>query len=157
MHIQFCSTNFFSISLSCTRARRYDLHFAVSDQLWGHRDVSANVTVEVRLLSVEALSHATRITLTPTTPERLAKGWNPHEGGGGLGRLIDGVAKAMDTSTSAVEVVSVYSCPQPPKTPSRRTVAASTSLSTCVWMSVRELHGPYMNPIKFQEIGRAHV
>lgn len=135
-------------------SRRYELHFAVSDQLWGHSDVSANVTVEVRLLSVEALSHATRITLSPTTPERLAKGWNPHEGGGGLGRLVDGVAKAVDTNPSAVEVVSVYSCPQP-HAPVLTPVAGSTSTS-CVWMSVREPHGPYMNPIKFQGLLALH-
>ena len=135
---------------------RYDLHFAVSDQLWGQRDVPANVSVEVRLLSVEALSHATRITLTPTTPEHLARGWNPHQGGAGLGRLISGVAKAMNTNPDAIEVVSVYSCPQT-RTASHSTAPATTTLSTCVWMSVREPQGPYMNPIKFQGLLALHT
>ncbi|MPC33527.1 Neural-cadherin [Portunus trituberculatus] len=144
------------LASSHIREGKYDLHFSVSDQRWGHHDVSANVTVEVQMLSVEALSHATRITLTPTTPERLARGWNPHKGGGGLGRLVTGVAKAMGTNANSVEVVSVHSCPQPRTSSRRRAVASTSSLSTCVWMSVQEAHGTYMNPIKFQGLLALH-
>ncbi|XP_047476253.1 putative neural-cadherin 2 [Penaeus chinensis] len=59
------------------REGRYELHFSVSDRVWGQHDVRANVTVGVRYLTHEALAHAVPITLTPTTPSTLTAGWTP--------------------------------------------------------------------------------
>ncbi|MPC98058.1 hypothetical protein E2C01_093409 [Portunus trituberculatus] len=59
---------------------RYDLHFRVSDRTWRQRGVAANVTVMVRLLAPAALARAAPISLFPTTPARLARGWTPQVG-----------------------------------------------------------------------------
>ena len=56
---------------------RYDLQFSVSDRAWRQRGVAANVTVAVRLLTPEALTHAAPLALTPTTPADLTRGWSP--------------------------------------------------------------------------------
>lgn len=40
--------------------------------------MSANVTVEVRHLSPETLSHSVPITLSPTTPTAIATNWTPN-------------------------------------------------------------------------------
>ncbi|KAG7163819.1 Neural-cadherin-like 11, partial [Homarus americanus] len=93
---------------SLVREGRYDLQFLVSDLVWGQRGVAANVTVLVKLLTSEAIAHATPITLTPTTPTHLTKGWTPRAGGGGLGRLVAGVLSVVGEDSHTVEVVSVY-------------------------------------------------
>ncbi|XP_045138941.1 putative neural-cadherin 2 isoform X2 [Portunus trituberculatus] len=102
---------------SVVREGRYSLRFRVSDRAWGQRDVAANVTVVVRELSQDALTHATPITLTPTTPTRLTKGWTPSGGGGVLGRLLKEVLKVVGGkgtfNQNKVEVVSVYGSHSP--------------------------------------------
>ncbi|XP_071534107.1 uncharacterized protein [Panulirus ornatus] len=216
------------------RQGRYELHFAVSDAVWGQSDVPANVTVKVRALSPEALAHATPITLTPTTPTDLTRGWTPEEGGGGLGRLLEAVESVVGKEGHTVEVVSVYgrhppslqpgepstlestTSPSPPapsgehtSTPHRhdattsptppaatptdgpttsslphRRISAPSSgdsspdgthvpaalkspapvrlpakdapPSTCVWVSVREDHGGFMDPVKLQGLLALH-
>ncbi len=45
--------------------------------MWGQEGVRANVSVVVRNLPQDALSHATPITLSPTTPPNLTRGWAP--------------------------------------------------------------------------------
>lgn len=57
---------------------RYELQFLVSDRVWKQERVSANVTVEVRHLSPETLSHSVPITLSPTTPTAIATNWTPN-------------------------------------------------------------------------------
>ncbi|XP_050721664.1 putative neural-cadherin 2 isoform X2 [Eriocheir sinensis] len=100
---------------SVVREGRYALRFKVSDRAWKQRDVGANVTVVVRELSPDALTHATPITLTPTTPARLTRGWTPSGGGGGLGTLLQEVLKAVggSTTTHNIQVVSVYGSSSP--------------------------------------------
>ncbi|KAK4288171.1 hypothetical protein Pmani_038787, partial [Petrolisthes manimaculis] len=100
----------------------YELQVSVSDQLWGQKGVGANVTVVVKDLPPDALTHAAPLTLTPTTPEQLTRGWTPEGGGGGLGRVIEGV-KAVLGDAHEVEVVSVQARP-PPTSP--RTIPPST-------------------------------
>lgn len=56
---------------------RYELQFSVSDRVWGQENVSANMTVEVRYLSADALAHAVPVTLMPTSPAALTAGWSP--------------------------------------------------------------------------------
>lgn len=56
---------------------RYELQFTVSDRVWAQTGVRANVTVEVRLLIPDALAHAASVTLAPTTPADLTRGWTP--------------------------------------------------------------------------------
>lgn len=56
---------------------RYELHVSVSDQVWGQSDVRANVTVVVRVLPPDALTHAVPLTLSPSTPHHLTSGWTP--------------------------------------------------------------------------------
>ena len=56
---------------------RYELQFAVWDRLWQQRGISANVTVAVRYISTEVLTHAVPVTLTPVSPEQLTYGWTP--------------------------------------------------------------------------------
>nr|XP_027237052.1 putative neural-cadherin 2 [Penaeus vannamei] len=56
---------------------RYVLQFAVSDRAWGQLGVVANVTVHVRMLGPAVLAHATPVTLAPTSPPALTKGWTP--------------------------------------------------------------------------------
>ncbi|XP_045130739.1 neural-cadherin-like isoform X2 [Portunus trituberculatus] len=94
---------------SVVREGRYDLHFRVSDRTWRQRGVAANVTVMVRLLAPAALARAAPISLFPTTPARLARGWTPQGGGGRLGKLLEEVLKVVGGSSShKVEVVSLY-------------------------------------------------
>lgn len=50
----------------------------MSDRVWKQERVSANVTVEVRHLSPETLSHSVPITLSPTTPTAIATNWTPN-------------------------------------------------------------------------------
>lgn len=49
----------------------------MSDRVWAQTGVRANVTVDVRLLSPDALAHAASVTLAPTTPADLTRGWTP--------------------------------------------------------------------------------
>nr|XP_045606773.1 putative neural-cadherin 2 [Procambarus clarkii] len=154
---------------SQVREARYELQFAVSDQLWGQRDVEANVTVAVRILTPDALAHAAPITLTPTTPAHLARGWTPELGGGGLGRVIQGVLRVVGEAAHTVEVVSVYthrdrSRPHHPThsspytSPRPHAIHVTTTnwvrpisqaSSACVWVSVREQPAEsFMDPIK---------
>ncbi|ROT70200.1 DN cadherin-like protein [Penaeus vannamei] len=114
---------------------RYELHFAVSDQLWGQRGVSANVTVMVKVLSHDALVHATPISLTPTTPEELTRGWTPKNGQGVLGRLVRGVASAVgvDSSPAAVEVPVRPSSPASRRRPRPASGSASGGRAAASW------------------------
>ncbi|KAK4305007.1 hypothetical protein Pmani_023077, partial [Petrolisthes manimaculis] len=104
------------------REGRYELQFSVSDRVWEQVGVAANVTVVVKLLAPDALTHATPLLLTPTTPTQLTtgwspiltRGWSPIAGGGGLGSLLEGVLGAVGAGAGGdqhyyrVEVVSVY-------------------------------------------------
>ena len=56
---------------------RYHLTFSVRDRVWQQSAVSANVTVDVRLLSPDALAHAVPITISPITAIQLTKSWSP--------------------------------------------------------------------------------
>lgn len=137
---------------------RYELHFTVSDQLWGQVGVSANVTVAVRLLDPDALAHAAHITLTPTTPERLAKGWTPHGGGGGLGRIVDGVSRVVGGALHEVEVISVQSHPRVPAGDTTTTPQQDyKSPAVSVWVSVRDGRGRLMDPVKLQGLLALHA
>ncbi|KAK8742325.1 hypothetical protein OTU49_001806, partial [Cherax quadricarinatus] len=176
---------------SQVKAGRYDLQFSVDDLLWGQKDVEANVTVAVRVLTPDALAHAAPIILTPTTPAHLTQGWTPQQGGGGLGRVVEGVLMAVGgEAPHTVEVVSVYAHsdrPHPhyahtqhPSHPSGFSsassrplphathvwsahwrsasgqVAASTTTSACVWVSVKEAAGTFMDPVKLQGLLALH-
>ncbi|XP_069978400.1 LOW QUALITY PROTEIN: neural-cadherin, partial [Penaeus vannamei] len=156
------------------REGRYELHFSVSDRVWGQHNVRANVTVGVRYLTHEALAHAVPITLTPTTPSTLTAGWTPQRGGGGLGTLTKAVQRALGGGDSnTVDVVSVYGRPEPspaavsssPPTPpsaepapsvrSRRTPARAPY--ACVWVSVRAADDTFMDPVKVQGVLALHI
>ncbi|XP_068212828.1 putative neural-cadherin 2 [Palaemon carinicauda] len=176
------------LASSQVREGRYELQFTVDDKVWGQRDISANVSVVVRLLSQDALAHSAPIILSPTTPEGLTAGWTPMSGGGGLGRLINSISEILDNSIQSVEIVSIYDVtnatisPSLPshftsqKTssevipPSSSTSSSSPSSSqhnvtvaqpeptpaTCVWISVLEKEGRYMNPVKMQGLLGLH-
>ncbi|KAG7168189.1 neural-cadherin 2-like 6, partial [Homarus americanus] len=107
---------------SQVREGRYELHFSVSDRVWRQRGVSANVTV-AEMLTQDALSHAAPITLTPTTPTDLTRGWTPM-GGGGLGRLVDGVLKVVVVATLSRWSVCMVTAP-PTTTPPTPTLPVS--------------------------------
>ncbi|XP_069983512.1 putative neural-cadherin 2 [Penaeus vannamei] len=160
------------------REGRYDLQFSVSDHLWGQRGVGANVSVVVRILPLDALAHATPLRLLNTTPEDLTRGWTPMNGQGVLGRLLRGVVGAVGGESSRVEVVSVYgrlpapgqpkpfsfsdvSSRRPPSEPSSGGPSAlqrpPPAPSACVWLSVREEGGAYMDPIKLQGLLELHT
>lgn len=139
-------------------SHRYDLHFTVSDQLWGQVGVVANVTVAVRLLDPDALAHAAHVTLTHTTPERLAKGWTPHGGGGGLGRVVEGVSQVVGSIADNVEVISVQghnsrsAGEAAPRFEQHRELSSAT-----VWVSVRDEHGSRIDPVKLQGLLALHA
>ncbi|XP_069945615.1 putative neural-cadherin 2 isoform X3 [Cherax quadricarinatus] len=148
---------------------RYELRFHVSDRVWEQRGVESNMTVLVRLLTHDALSHAIPITLTPTTPTQLTRGWTPANGGGGLGRLMAGVLSVIGEKENLVEVMSVYNHQQdhyqpyhssrtqllPSDKPIISTFSTSTATASsvqvdqeaisreapasCVWLSVRNI------------------
>ncbi|KAK4295368.1 hypothetical protein Pmani_032058, partial [Petrolisthes manimaculis] len=155
------------------RERRYELQFLVSDRVWKQEGVSANVTVEVRYLSPETLSHSVPITLSPTTPTAIATNWTPDGGGGGLGTLTEAVRKVVGRTGDKIEVVSVYGIPSPssshthsnfpnPAPDSSSDPSTSTPLfphtqpspgelstpHTCVWVSVKQADGKFLDPIK---------
>ncbi|KAK3860230.1 hypothetical protein Pcinc_033702, partial [Petrolisthes cinctipes] len=152
------------------REGRYELQFSVSDRVWEQRGVAANVTVVVKLLAPDALTHATPILLTPTTPAQLTRGWSPTDGGGGLGSLLQGVLGAVgDQKNYRVEVVSVYgpchtpTTPNTPNTPTPNTPTPTatssssfssssfSSSSACVWVCVKdEATHTFMDPVKLQ-------
>lgn len=116
------------------------------------------MTVAVRLLDPDALAHAAHITLTPTTPERLAKGWTPNGGGGGLGRVVEGVSRVVGGALHEVEVISVQS---------HQSVSAGDTSTTpqqdhkspaaTVWVSVRDGRGRLMDPVKLQGLLALHA
>ncbi|XP_069945504.1 putative neural-cadherin 2 isoform X2 [Cherax quadricarinatus] len=153
---------------SQVREGRYELQFAVSDRVWGQRGVTANVTVVVKMLTPETLAHAAPVTLTPTTPADLTRGWTPTDGGGHLGKVTEAVRSVVGDAGHTVDVVSVYGYQQqsrqagpqeaphaaPPLPPGSQFDAeidkASELPSTCVWVSVREDTGRFMDPVKLQ-------
>nr|XP_045604889.1 putative neural-cadherin 2 [Procambarus clarkii] len=164
---------------------RYDLQFLASDRVWGQRGVEANMTVLVRLLAPDALAHATPLTLTPTTPAHLTRGWTPTTSGGGLGRLVAELLRLVGEQDHIVDVISVYDLqdahhhPRPSDTPtipssstasfSSAPTASSASQqaifgetpSACVWLTVRSLReggpgGSFMNPVKLQGLLGLH-
>ncbi|XP_066968094.1 putative neural-cadherin 2 [Macrobrachium rosenbergii] len=158
---------------------RYELLFAVEDVYRGQRGISANVTVTVQLLNQQSLAHSTPITLTPVTPEKLTAGWTPQKGGGRLGRLLEAFREILGDALYSVDVLSIYddtaketplhppslhaavsssspgnilSSPNPSSASVPARESASSQPSTCVWVSVREGQGGYMNPVKLQGI-----
>ncbi|CAL4133360.1 unnamed protein product, partial [Meganyctiphanes norvegica] len=157
---------------SQVREGRYELRFKVSDHRWQQRGVSANVTVAVRMLPQDALAHAVPLTLMPTTPTQLTRNWSPVSGGGGLGRLIDNVRTILGDPHNVVQVVSVYGVQDSP-TPTQEAElmkslgngveeadavsALSSPPSACVWLSVREPKGDYMDAIKLQGLLALHT
>ncbi|XP_071534252.1 neural-cadherin-like [Panulirus ornatus] len=156
---------------------RYELQFLVSDRAWDQRDVSANVTVLVKVLSHDALAHATPITLTPTTPLDLTRGWTPKGGGGGLGTLLEAVGRVLGGGDLyTVEVVSVSGhqhlqhsntpssdattqSPTSPATPwDLREAPTRRAPSTSVWVSVTQKEtGRFMDPVKLQGLLNLHL
>nr|XP_027235811.1 putative neural-cadherin 2 [Penaeus vannamei] len=155
--------------------RLYQLQFSVSDRLWGQRGVSANVTVTVKLLTDDSLTHATPLTLTPISPAVLTKGWTPMRGGGVLGRLVEGILRAVGEDAHVVEVVSVHDARRPPFPLDAPPNATSTFFQTppsfvspatpssdasaraaCVWVSVREAMGGFIDPVKLQGLLQLH-
>ncbi|XP_071513351.1 uncharacterized protein [Panulirus ornatus] len=153
------------------REGRYELHFSVSDRVWGQRDVAAKVTAVVKYLSPEALAHAVPVTLTPTTPSALAASWTPTRGGGGLGTLTEAVMQAVGREADAVEIVSVYGLPEQSITldPAfQRSSLSDASISSfapapappplaCVWLSVRQKGGSFMDPVKLHGLLALHL
>ncbi|KAK8405089.1 hypothetical protein O3P69_001579 [Scylla paramamosain] len=120
------------------REGRYDLQFSVSDRAWRQRGVAANVTVMVRVLTPEALAHAAPISLTPTTPTDLSRGWSPSTGGGGLGSLLKEVLAVLNEPGSDVEVVSVYGgCGNPDSSSTPITTPAPTPAAPVLCPSAR--------------------
>ncbi|XP_064105899.1 putative neural-cadherin 2 isoform X2 [Macrobrachium nipponense] len=160
---------------SHVREGRYDLQFSVNDQLWKQVDVSANVSVVVRVLTNEALTHATPINLTPTTPTDLTRGWTPSAGGGKLGKLIDKIEQIIDDGNYKVDVVSVYGTDSNPSTAFISFTSSSNQADpyylqdhrhprnpldrhtenhrvpyTCVWICAIDVRGKFMDLIKLQ-------
>ncbi|XP_071513597.1 uncharacterized protein [Panulirus ornatus] len=152
---------------------RYELHFSVSDRVWGQKDVAAKVTVGVKYLSPEAVAHAVPLTLTPTTPATLATGWTPTLGGGGLGTLIEAVMHVLRREAEAVEIISVHGLPDlstPPVPISHRPSSSSSSDTSlvvpvmpapphlaCVWLSVKQIGGSFMDPVKLHGLLALHL
>ncbi|XP_069186784.1 putative neural-cadherin 2 [Procambarus clarkii] len=151
------------------REGRYELQFLVSDSVWGQMDVPANVTVVVRYLSPESLAHAVPITLMPTTPAALTAGWTPLHGGGGLGTLAEIVMQVVGKTAKGVEIVSVSGAPPayPSSTPtiSKGTSDVSVALQNfpaptpfaCVWVSVRQAAGRFIDPLKLHGLLALHL
>ncbi|KAG7165215.1 Neural-cadherin-like 26, partial [Homarus americanus] len=144
------------------REGRYELHFTVSDRVWGQTNVPANVTVAVRYLSPEALTHAVPVTLMPTTPAALTAGWTPSNGGGGLGTLMEAVKKVVGNAAEAVEVVSVYGLhtfPQPAAADIILTTQDSPSPIpfASVWISVKQTGRSFMDPVKLHGMLALHL
>ncbi|KAK8742315.1 hypothetical protein OTU49_001796, partial [Cherax quadricarinatus] len=132
------------------------------------KDVEANVTVAVRVLTPDTLAHAAPIILTPTTPAHLTQGWTP-QGGGGLGRVMEGVLRAVGDAAHTVQVVSMYPYggqihpdhPQPSSstadlTHSRPRATTPTVHSACVWVSVKKERGDFMDPVKLKGLMALH-
>nr|XP_027239505.1 neural-cadherin-like [Penaeus vannamei] len=161
---------------SQVREGRYELHFAVSDRVWRQERVEANVTVEVRVLTPDALAHAAPLTLSPTTPAQFTKGWTPKTGGGGLGRLVRAVRRALGDPALDVEVVSVYGDDGAPSdafralhspSPSSLVAGAGGQMAspvtvaapawTCVWVGVRKGPLDYMDPVKLHGLLDLHT
>lgn len=120
--------------------------------------VAANVTVAVRLLDPDSLAHAAHIIFTPTTPEKLARGWTPQSGGGGLGRIVEGVLRVVGSAVHKVEVISVQSHPRLPEGDT------TTSLNqhhytpaASVWVTARDGQGRFMDPVKLQGLLALHA
>ncbi|XP_064095252.1 LOW QUALITY PROTEIN: putative neural-cadherin 2 [Macrobrachium nipponense] len=156
------------------REGRYDLHFHVADRVWGQHDVSANVSVTVRNLPPEALAHAVPVTLSPATPAALTAGWTPKQGGGGLGTFTSGISKILKEPHDAIEIVSVYGHPTfdptftmafqipPATTPLESYGSAAFAQPTpapfaCVWVSIKEPKGRFMDPVKLQGLLALHI
>ncbi|XP_068208342.1 cadherin-related hmr-1-like [Palaemon carinicauda] len=167
---------------SQVREGRYFLQFSVTDHVWKQEDVSANVTVIVRVLTNEALTHAASIFLMPTTPENLTRGWVPLVGGGKLGKLINAVQEIPALAGYRIEVVSIYginSISDPAKYDSFAPTNSNyqddldpigdLNLSNlirqhtigldsyaCVWMSVTDYKGVFMDPVRLQGLIALH-
>ncbi|XP_064077719.1 LOW QUALITY PROTEIN: neural-cadherin-like [Macrobrachium nipponense] len=170
---------------SQVREGRYFLQFSVTDHVWKQVDVSANVTVIVRVLTHDALSHATPIFLTPTTPADLTRGWIPLVGGGKLGKLINAVQGITDLADYGTEVVSVYGTDgttqdsatfhsvvpfnslqrgddlypmsnRNPRNSAGQHSAIHLNSYACVWLSVTDYQGIFMDPVRLQGLIALH-
>ncbi|XP_076032740.1 neural-cadherin-like isoform X2 [Oratosquilla oratoria] len=148
------------------REGSYDLQFSVSDRVWNQSNVRANVTVVVRVLPPDALTHAVPLMLTPTTPKHLTQKWNPMSGGGGLGALVRGIKEALKEKAESVHVVSVYEDDQwkglisniSSKTKLLRDGLASEDMVVArVWISVRQESGSFMDPVKLEGLLAMHT
>ncbi|XP_069982972.1 putative neural-cadherin 2 isoform X4 [Penaeus vannamei] len=138
---------------------RYVLQFAVSDRAWGQLGVVANVTVHVRMLGPAVLAHATPVTLAPTSPPALTKGWTPTGGGGGLGRFLGAVQDVIGDAHT-VHVVSVYGyhahLPEPTSDAHDPPSAVPLKDATCVWVCAGVSGGGFMDPVKLQGLLALH-
>ncbi|XP_066984935.1 putative neural-cadherin 2 [Macrobrachium rosenbergii] len=168
---------------SLVREGRYLLHFAVSDRVWSQVGVAANVTVVVRTLTHDALTHAAPVILTPITPADLTRGWTPTTGGGGLGKLLKAVEDIVSEGLPyKVEVVSVYgnyglpgiastlpvtspgtesSSPSHPQEGGQPVGTGSSSEhpapTACVWVSVKDDDkDAFVDPVKLQGLLSLH-
>ncbi|KAK8754583.1 hypothetical protein OTU49_016757, partial [Cherax quadricarinatus] len=152
------------------REGRYELQFVVSDRVWAQRNVEANVSVVVRHLTPEALAHAVPVTLMPTTPATLTAGWTPMHGGGGLGTLSEIVMQVVGKAAKTVEIVSVYGGPARdasaisptfPKAASHASNVVQSSQTVtpfaCVWVSVRQMGGSFIDPVKLHGLLALHL
>ncbi|CAL4064812.1 unnamed protein product, partial [Meganyctiphanes norvegica] len=147
---------------------RHELQFVVSDKHWGQQQVSANVSVDVRLLHPEAIIHAAAITMVHLTPAQLTSGWTPKNKGGYLGHLITSISRTLGESL-IVELVSIYSEAidahssntnfshayadtklQPINSEERLNHRNTTPSGVCLWVAVRDTSGHYMNPTRLQ-------
>ncbi|XP_050738703.1 putative neural-cadherin 2 isoform X2 [Eriocheir sinensis] len=146
---------------SQVREGRYELQFSVSDRVWRQRGVAANVTVVVHTLPPDALTHAAPLALTPTTPTDLTRGWSPSKGGGVLGALLREIIKIVGEPEGTAEVVSVYECGG--SSPARQTAPSATPdppsdpTTSCVWVSVKEADGGFVNSVKLQGLLTMHA
>nr|XP_027218828.1 putative neural-cadherin 2 [Penaeus vannamei] len=155
---------------SQVREGRYTLRFSVTDTLWG--SVSTNVSVYVRILTEESIRHAKPLLLNPITATALIEGWKPDSGGGVLGKLVHSVSKIVGEFTHTVDIVSVSDYRQQIRLNSHTTVGDTTdkvkgfsvssqinhhrhhhpspspSPTSCVWISVRENSGRFVDPVK---------
>lgn len=103
----------------------------------------------------------------------------PQRGGGVLGRLVQGILHAVGEDAHVVEVVSVHDAHRPPfpheslanvtsaffQTPPPSFVSPARSSSSssdvpvpsaCVWVSVKEALGSFIDPVKLQGLLQLH-
>lgn len=86
---------------------------------------------------------------------------HPQKGGGVLGALLREITKIVGEPEGAAEVVSVYQCgaSSPPRQadPSAPPDRPADSTTSCVWVSVKEGEGSFVNSVKLQGLLTLHA